>query len=651
MPRNADAEKRFELYRTFFDMSDDLYVIVDHHMVIQKVNRAWEDILGFGEDDLIDQPISRFIHPDDANASIAATLRTYEGRPLYHHTNRYFTKSGEERWISWRANVFDGYVYAMGKDITAERTATLKLEDANRLLSNSLKLEREWRAMAEVQQQRFRDLFNQVPMIATVYSGADHTIELANPSFYQLVNFRNVMGCAIDEALPMLDEVTRQTLAQVYLTGKRFVGRNVGMKADWTATGVPTEKLFHLIFEPIIDKAGTVEAIWCLAFDVSETVELETKLRSAERMSSLGEMAAGIGHEINNPLAYSLLNLDLLTDKLGVQFGSREEIPGPMRDLLRKSIDGLDRVRDIVKGLKSFSRQDESVLEPIDVSEPLESALAFTANETRHRARVVTELGSSLPRVLANSGRLAQVFTNLLVNASHALDIGRAHENTITVRSFVDAQDRVVVDIEDSGCGIPPENLNRVFEPFFTSKPVGVGTGLGLSICHGIIASFGGDIEIASEVGKGTRVRILLPATQEEIRLSETSEAAPCTAGRKRILVIDDDRSLRDVIQTALSTDHDVIAMESAIEALQHLDDVRECYDWVICDVMMPAMTGMEFFETIRARGTGFEKKIILMTGGAFTPKVRSWMETLSNPKLEKPFRMKQLKELLARQA
>jgi len=626
-----------------------MFVILDHHFVIQAVNPVVEQVLGYSEAELIDQPLPRYVHSDDVEASLATGRQTFEGREFFNFHNRLRTKSGEDRWIRWRVKQFSGYLFAIGTDITAERTATLKLEDANRLLSNALKLEREWRAMAEVQQQRFRDLFNQVPMIAAVFSGPDHVIELANPSFYQLVNFRNVMGVKAHIAFPKLDQITKQTLTRVYETGERFVGRNFTMSADWSNSGVPSEKSFHLIFEPIVTGAREVEAIWCLAFDVSETVELEHKLRSAERMSSLGEMAAGIGHEINNPLAYSLLNLDLLTDRLAGQFGSRETIPDQVRELLRKSIDGLDRVRDIVKGLKAFSRQDESSVEPLDICEPLEYAVNFTANEVRHRAQVFTAY-ADVPRVLANSGRLIQVFTNLLVNAAQALDIGKANENTIRIQVGCE-ENRVYVDIEDSGCGIPAHLLSRVFEPFYTSKPVGVGTGLGLSICHGIVNSFGGEIQITSEVGRGTRVRVLFPVTEvQPVVVRAPVTAQDFVSARKRILVIDDDKSLRDVIATALEKEHDVVALESAVEALSHLDEA-EPYDWVICDVMMPAMTGMEFFETIRARGTGFEKKIILMTGGAFTPKVRAWMDGLANPKLEKPFRIRQLKELLDKPA
>lgn len=640
MPQSGDLRK-------FAELASELYIVLDHHGVIHSVNSVWETLLGYTTEEMINQSFVRFLHPDDIEASAEVMARLYEGRSNHQFHNRYRTRAGEDRWIRWRATMSNGCVYGVGHDMTSEREATLKLEESNRLLSNALRLEREWRATAELQQERFRDLFNQAPMIAAVYSGPNHTIELANPSFYALVNFRNVMGRSIHEALPSIDETTGRTLKRVFETGKRFVGRNFPMRADWTADGAITEKQFHLIFEPILNNAGTVEAIWYLAFDVTETVELEAKLRSAERMSSLGEMAAGIGHEINNPLAYSLLNLDLLSDKLHCHFGSRERFPAPLSDHLRKSIDGLDRVRDIVKGLKAFSRHDESSLEPIDVAEPLRSAVDFTANETRHRAKVLIDF-RPVPRVVANAGRLAQVFTNLLVNAAQALDLGKANENAIRIRLYANEQDKVIVEVEDTGCGIPQDQLGRVFEPFFTSKPVGVGTGLGLSICHGIVTSFGGDIQIESELGRGTRVRIVLPGTEAGVCAPPVVTAPLRINGeRKRILVIDDDKALRDVLVTALESDHDVVAIDSAVDALEHLDRVTSVYDWIICDVMMPAMTGMEFYETIRAQGRGFEKKIILMTGGAFTPKVRNWMEALTNPKLQKPFRIRQLKELL----
>jgi PAS domain S-box-containing protein len=635
--------------RNFFELATDLFLTCDQELVIQTVNPMTEEVLGYSADELIGQPFARFIHADDVSVAKTAASLTFEGKELFNYHCRMVTKAGEDRWIRFRARTYDARLFAIGTDVTAERQTKLKLEEANRLLSNALRLEREWRAMAEVQQLRFRDLFNQVPMIAAVYTGPNQIIELANPFFYQLVNFRNIMGQSVHDALPMLDETTLSTLRRVYTTGQRFVGRNFRMQADWNAVGVASEKSFHLIFEPIKSADNQVEAIWCLAFDVSETVALEHKLRAAERMSSLGEMAASIGHEINNPLAYSLLNLDLLSDKLGVEFGAREQIPVQLSEHLRKSVDGLDRVRDIVKGLKSFSRQDESSVEPLDVCEPLRAAIEFTSNELRHRAGVTVDF-KDVPRVVANAGRLTQVFTNLLVNAAQALDAGKANENTIHVSVSKGEYDEVYVDIRDSGCGIPPDRLARVFEPFFTLKPVGVGTGLGLSICHGIISSFGGRIEIESEVGRGTRVRVALPATNKTVtpRVTPSFKAAePPVHTRKRILVIDDDKSLRDVLQAALEGEHDVVALESAVDALEHLDVAREPYDWVICDVMMPAMTGMEFFETIRARGTGFEKKIILMTGGAFTPKIRTWMESLPNPKLDKPFRIKQLKELL----
>ncbi|RYZ63857.1 MAG: response regulator, partial [Proteobacteria bacterium] len=217
-----------------------------------------------------------------------------------------------------------------------------------------------------------------------------------------------------------------------------------------------------------------------------------------------------------------------------------------------------------------------------------------------------------------------------------------------------DEKGNAVVEIQDSGCGIPQEELDHIFEPFFTSKPVGIGTGLGLSICHGIITGFGGDIQVSSAVGEGTKVRVIMPAASAHQLSVVTPVAAADTkpaqkAGRRKILVVDDDRSLRDVIVSALEDEHEVVSVESAVEALAKFGDKPIEFDWIVCDVMMPQMTGMEFYERVKNRNDGSEKKIILMTGGAFTPAVRGWMESLTNPKLEKPFRIRQLKELLGK--
>lgn len=646
-----------EEYRRFFELSMDLFVIIDANGVIRTVNPVWERVLGFRADELVGRPFMAFIHPDDLQKTADAFSRAMNVLSFGDFENRYRVKGGGYRTLRWNTTSQGSMIYAVARDVTEDEDARQKLEEANRRMANALQLERDARAMTEVQQERFRDFFAQAPMIAVVFSGEEQLIELANPSFYTLVNYRNLMGRPVREAI-RLDDQTSRILTTVYETGNRFVGRNFAIRADWAETGKVLEKLFHCIFEPIRGRDGKVEVIWCLLFDVTENAEMEAKLRSAERMASLGEMAAGVAHEINNPLGYSLMSLEMLQKQLSEHFQGGK-LPRDMNEILSRATEGMERVQNIVRGLKSFTRNDESRLEPVDLIAPLTAAVNFTSNETRHRATVKTDFRDA-PKTLANEGRLTQVFINLIVNSAQAIEPGHANDHRIDVRLMSDVSGNAVVEVEDSGCGIPTEQLERIFEPFFTSKPIGIGTGLGLSIVHGIITGFGGEIQVQSSVGKGTLVRVVLPPSRTQtrtvgtVRTIEPSKKAEVeglemTSTKKKILIVDDDRSLRDVIVSALEDEHEVYSVESAVEALAKIGNQPLAYDWIVCDVMMPQMTGMEFYERMKARGDSSEQKIILMTGGAFTPAVRSWMEALTNPKLEKPFRIRQLKELLAK--
>ena len=238
------------------------------------------------------------------------------------------------------------------------------------------------------------------------------------------------------------------------------------------------------------------------------------KAAEADRLANLGMLAAGLAHEINNPLTYVLLQLGQLVRMLGELEVSEDR--GRVQQLeavARGALEGAERMRGIMTSIRMFSRIDDTAMKPIDVRAPLEAALKLVANELRHRARVVIEL-SEVELVRGNDGRLGQVFLNLLTNAMHALspprDSTKPHE--VRATTAMDEAGRVVVEIADTGEGIPPHVLPHLFEPFFTTKPVGEGTGLGLSISRSIVAAHGGAIAVQSEVGRGTTFRIVLPA-------------------------------------------------------------------------------------------------------------------------------------------
>jgi two-component system, NtrC family, sensor kinase len=257
-------------------------------------------------------------------------------------------------------------------------------------------------------------------------------------------------------------------------------------------------------------------AMVSIARDITERKQVQEKLRAADRMVSLGTLAAGLAHEVNNPIAYVLSNLRFIDEELESVVGSEEnpERWREVREALRESSMGAQRIRDIVRDLKTFSRGDEEQQGLVDLHAVLDSCANIARGEIRHRAQLVKDYGV-LPAVQANESRLGQIFLNLIVNAAHAISEadGKSHEIRITTRQ---EGEWVVVGVKDSGIGIPAENLSRLFDPFFTTKPIGVGTGLGLSICHGIVTGLGGRIAVESEPGHGSTFRVYLPIRAAE---------------------------------------------------------------------------------------------------------------------------------------
>jgi len=238
----------------------------------------------------------------------------------------------------------------------------------------------------------------------------------------------------------------------------------------------------------------------------------QAQLRMADRLATVGTLSAGVAHEINNPLAYTVANLSFVRDALA---RLPDSMPGldvaELRASIAEASEGAERVRRIVKDMKTLSRMDDERIGVVDVEAALDASVNMAIHELRHRAQVVKDY-ARVPLVRCNEGRLVQVFLNLLVNAAQAITGNAPERNEVRLATCVDGRGRVAVEISDTGVGIPEEVLPRIFDPFFTTKPVGVGTGLGLSICHSLVTGMGGDIEVASKVGVGTRFLIVLPA-------------------------------------------------------------------------------------------------------------------------------------------
>ncbi|GAC1352515.1 MAG: hypothetical protein NVSMB1_16140 [Polyangiales bacterium] len=380
--------------------------------------------------------------------------------------------------------------------------------------------------------------------------------------------------------------------------------------------------------------------------DISEGKRLQGQLLLADRMASIGTLAAGVAHEINNPLAYLIGNLTLIgriVPKLREDHGGQALKDFEMA--MEAARDGAERVRLIVRDLMTFSRSDEAHRGPIDVRSVLDASINVARSEITNRARLRKDYGAVNP-VYASESRLGQVFLNLLVNAAQAIPEGDVNGNEISVRTSTDGKGNTVVEIRDSGNGMEPHVIRQIFDPFFTTKALG-GSGLGLSICHGIVSSLGGEIAVESDPGRGSTFRVVLPTGSigKAVHLDTAPSSGPTRAAR--LLVIDDEPLMGQTLLRQLSPPHQVTGVTSARKALERMA-MAETFDLIVCDLMMPEMSGMAFYGELESRFPEQAERVVFITGGAFTAAARAFLDRVPNKRLEKPFREETLRAIIA---
>jgi len=363
--------------------------------------------------------------------------------------------------------------------------------------------------------------------------------------------------------------------------------------------------------------------------DFSERHELEHRLEMADRMASVGTLAAGIAHEINNPLTYVLGNLEHVITSLE---GTNTE--ADLVEALREARQGAVRVSEIVRRMRIFARSEPSASKTADVDVVVESALAMAQNEIRHRARLVRKLGAP-PIAAANDATLVQVVVNLLVNAAQAIPEGKVDRYEIGVTTGVDRDRRVFIEVRDNGEGMTPETMRRIFDPFFTTKAVGQGMGLGLSLVHSAVTACGGEVRVTSARGEGSTFRLLLRAASSQTP-DRTSLMAPVPP-RRRVLVVDDEAPVVRSLRRMLVVDHDVVVAASGREAIEILAE-DDAFDAVLCDVMMPDLTGADVHREIARRSPDLARRFVFVTGGAFGERTRAYVDGTKQPTVNKPF-------------
>jgi PAS domain S-box-containing protein len=435
---------------------------------------------------------------------------------------------------------------------------------------------------------------------------------------------------------PAIADCVRSTLS----------GQRARYEGDYRATphskGVPV----RVDFTPLLGTGNIVLGGIGLVEDVTERKAMQSRLQQADRMASVGTLAAGVAHEINNPLAYVSASLDMAARKVaglrGAQRGpAYEAVLGQIAGALAHASEGTERVSVIVRDLKTFSHADDERRVLVDVERVLDSTINLAWNEIKHRAQLVKDYGR-VSAAWGDESRLAQVFLNLLVNAAQAIPEGHPSKHEIRVSTRDLDRGRVAVEIRDSGSGIPPELVGRVFEPFVTTKPIGVGTGLGLSISHGIVTALGGEITVESEMGKGSLFRVVLPGRHRRHSTPGLGAAARVATPRSRILIVEDEPMVARALRVELQNRHEVVVARGGDEALELLlNDDR--FDMVLCDLSMPQPDGVSIYERLRGERPGVHERFVFMSGGAYTERTRKFLAEVPNPRLEKPFRIAQV--------
>jgi PAS domain S-box-containing protein len=412
--------------------------------------------------------------------------------------------------------------------------------------------------------------------------------------------------------------------------------------------------------------AGGEHFVAAAVRDVTEARRNAGTLRAAERLVALATLAAGIAHEINNPLTTVMVSLDLALESVSLwRTTGASAPPAELVEALTDAKQAAKTVGEIVQSMRVLARGETGRLEPVDVNKLLDQSLILIANAVQSSARVVKEFGDLTP-VLADPPQLSQVFLNVLVNAAQAFSQAHAARNEIRIATRMDGA-RVLIEIADNGTGIPEAIRERIFEPFFTTKDVGQGMGLGLSITRSIVKALGGEITFESAANRGTVFRVALPSTSfgtEAVTPAALPPAAPTAARasapkpdqdlrppngarkRLRVLVIDDDIGVARTLARGLMKECDVDILTDGREAIDRLS-TEHGYDVVLCDLMMPSVTGADVYREVKTKRPESADRFVFITGGAFTDAGRRFLETVDAPIVRKPFDLRAVRALI----
>lgn len=605
-----------------------MYIVQGGKFVV--INPVFERLLGYREGSLIGMDSMGLVHPDDREMVRRNAIRMLKRRRSSPYEFRYLTKSGRVRWVLESVTPIDfkGDKAALGSfmDITERKIA-----------QEALKESEEW----------FRAIYEESPIGIQLRDASGKLIGLnkACAGIFGLPEESSGKWQPLfsDPSIP--DEVKDKARRGETARWRMALDGPVLSAIRGTPAEADTVLYLDTIITPLfLQEGGPLSGYLLQIQDVTEQIRMEEERRQLEdkahmtsRLASVGMMASGIAHEINNPLTGVVGFTQLLLEK---------QVPDEIRDDLEVIHEGAQRVASIVKRLLTFARQYKPERRYVNVNDILQTNLDLCAYEMQSNGiSVTTLLDGDLPETVADSSQLQQVFLNIMINAEKAMKTAHGKGNLVIQTRTVDGM--IHVSFTDDGPGIPKENLTRIFEPFFTTREVGEGTGLGLSICHTIVAEHNGRILVDSELGKGTTFDVEIPIVQGEEE-PDSSPVKVVRSGKRprgRILAVDDETSVLELVRQALAEEgHEI---DTAVDARGALALIRHRkYDLIVLDVKLPDMNGTELYKIIKkeSRGNG-ASRVVFITGDVLSEDTKSFLAESKTVHVHKPFDARQIRQ------
>ena len=566
-------------WKQFFELSHDLLCVVDFEGRLLEVSRSWEALTGCLGSDSNSSSFVEFLHPEDREKSAAELAAMTKESTEANLVSRFRSASGSYRWLRWSFSSDIEHQRICGIASNMNAAGALENEDLRRT------------------NQILDSIVTACPH-AIISVDAERKVRIWNPAAEKMFGWSSQE--TVGGRVPFVTDASRQdsdTFNQRALKGETFT--NFEIKRT-RRDGATVELLVSAA--PTYDEKGQIDGFLTVATDVTEQKNLEKQFLRTQRLESVGSLVSGIAHDLNNVLAPIRMGLDLF----------REKMPDPASQRTLDALEGcVGRGADLIRHVLTFARGVQGERAPLQLRHLIKETQEVLSQTMPKSVTTETHIPHELWPVTADATQLHQVLMNLCVNARDAMPEGgslRINAKNVLIDGTGIPQNPnappgpyVLLEVADSGSGMPPEIQRKVFEPFFTTKEIGKGTGLGLSTVAAIVKSHGGFINLYSEVGRGTSFKVYLPAIQDKVDAAEGASVAALPEGNgELILLVDDEAAVRDIARLTLETHgYQVVEARDGAEGVavyaMHRNDVR----LVICDMDMPVMNGASMIRSL----------------------------------------------------